>query len=163
MLHHFGGIARVGTLRHGARVQNPRREILHLLRPLVFALQIQAQGHRVRARLGSAGRIRQNRRHGRRIARRGATATAAPARRISVETGLAAFLRVDCRCRDERARRRRHLLRRLLHVGRQLLFQSGRPLGLYLQRGGPHAGLPRRRPLRVARRPSGGQRGAAAQ
>ena len=122
---------------------------------MVFDLQVQARRHRVRAGLAAAGRILQDRRHDRRVDGQGADETAPQARRIPHQTRMAAFSGDDRGRGDERPAGDRHLLRRLLRVGRQLLLERGRQMGVQLQRGGAQARLRGRRQVRDHRRRAG--------
>ena len=111
-----------------ARVFGIRVEkVLHLLRSVVLALQVQARRHGVRRGLAAAGRLRQDRRHDRRKSRYGADEAARPARRVPRQTGVAAFSGDDRRHRDEHPAGRGHLLRHLLHVGRKNISPTKTP------------------------------------
>lgn len=130
LLHDPRGHSRTRALHDGPGFQDPRRKILHLLRPVVFALQVQAGRHGVRSGLAAAGRLRQDRQHDRRIDGQGTDETAGQTRRIPGQTRLAAASGNGGRRHDERPAGHRHLLRRLLHLGRLLLFEPGREMGL---------------------------------
>ena len=147
------GIHELGTLPHGARCSSiARRKVLHLLRSVVLALQVQARRHGVRRGLAAAGRLRQDRRDDRRKSRYGADEAARPARRVPRQTGVAAFSGDDRRHRDEHPAGRGHLLRHLLHVGRKIFRQRRRRLRLHLQHGGTGARLRERRQNHLDRR-----------
>ena len=157
LFHHPDRHSRDGSLHHGAGVQNPRREILHLLRPMVLAVQIQTRKHRVRSGMAAAGRICQDRRHDRRVDGHGTDETARQTGRVPRQTRLAAFSGDDRRRGDERRAGRGHLHRHLLHVGRHLFLERRRQVGLQLQRGRAQTRIPRRRPAGEHRRRRGGR------
>ena len=86
-----GHRTRVRTLHLCPPVQGSSREVLPLFRPLVLALQVQAQKqpHRVWRGLAAAGRICEDCRHDRRVDGPRADETAPQTVGVPLETGLA--------------------------------------------------------------------------
>lgn len=128
-----------------AAVQDARRKILPVFQPVVLAFQVQKGGHRIRYRLDSVRRLRENRRDDRRVDGHRPDETARPTVRVPAKPAWQRLLIMVGGVLMNILARRIHLHRNELYVGKDLPRQQGRQIRLRLQRSGPGNGFPQRR------------------